>query len=74
MTVFFAGTWGRSYKRVTSDMTIKTVISEITHLYDLSQLPLIKTVMSEVTRVCDLTQAPLIKTIMSEVILLYDLP
>jgi hypothetical protein len=59
MTVLFSGTWGRSYKCITSD---------------LNQLPLIKTVMSEVTRLCDLTQAPLIKTIMSEVILLYDLP
>jgi hypothetical protein len=36
MTVLIIGTWGRSYKRVTSDMTvIKTVMSEVTRLYDL---------------------------------------
>jgi hypothetical protein len=33
---------------------IKTVISEVTRLYDLPQVPLIKTVMSEVTRLYDL--------------------
>jgi hypothetical protein len=30
---------------------IKTVMSEVTRLYDLPQVPMIKTVMSEVTRV-----------------------
>jgi hypothetical protein len=29
---------------------IKTVMSEVTRLYDLPQVPMIKTVMSEVTR------------------------
>jgi hypothetical protein len=58
MTVLIIGTWGRSYKRVTSDhvymtypqvLMIKTVMSEITHLYDLPQVLMIKTVMFEVT-------------------------
>jgi hypothetical protein len=35
---------------------IKTVMSEVTHLYDLPQVPMIKTVMSEVTRLYDLPQ------------------
>jgi hypothetical protein len=48
MTVLIIGTWGRSYKRVTSDMPmIKTVISEVTRLYDQPQVLMIKTVMSE---------------------------
>jgi hypothetical protein len=37
----------------------KTVISEVTRLYDLPQVPLIKTVMSEVTRLYDLPQVPM---------------
>jgi hypothetical protein len=35
---------------------IKTVMSEVTHLYDLPQVPMIKTVVSEVTRLYDLPQ------------------
>jgi hypothetical protein len=51
MTVLIIGTWGRSYKRVTSDMTVLiigtwTIMSEVTHLYELPQVPMIKTVMS----------------------------
>jgi hypothetical protein len=55
MTVLIIGIWGRSYKRVTSDMTVLVIstwgrsykrMSEVTHLYDLPQVPTIKTVMS----------------------------
>jgi hypothetical protein len=35
---------------------IKTVMSEVTRLYDLPQVPMIKTVISEVTRLYDLLQ------------------
>jgi hypothetical protein len=35
---------------------ITTVMSEVTHLYDLPQVLMIKTVMSEVTRLYDLPQ------------------
>jgi hypothetical protein len=35
---------------------IKTVMSEVTRLYDLPQVPMIKTVMSEVTRLYDQPQ------------------
>jgi hypothetical protein len=42
-------------------------MSEVTHLYDLTQVPMIKTVMSEVTRLYDLPQVLMIKTVMSEV-------
>jgi hypothetical protein len=49
MTVLIIGTWGRLYKRVTSDMTV-----EVTRLYDLLQVLMIKTDMSEVTRLYDL--------------------
>jgi hypothetical protein len=40
---------------------IKTVMSEVTRLYDLPQVPMIKTVMSEVTRLYDLPQVLMIK-------------
>jgi hypothetical protein len=39
---------------------IKTVMSEVTRLYDLPQVPMIKTVMSEVTHLYDLPQVPMI--------------
>jgi hypothetical protein len=36
MTVLIIGTWGRSYKRVLPQVPlIKTVMSEVTRLYDL---------------------------------------
>jgi hypothetical protein len=48
MTVLIISTWGSSYK------CVKTVMSEVTRLYDLPQVLMIKTVMSEVTRLYDL--------------------
>jgi hypothetical protein len=51
---------------------IKTVMSEVTRLYDLPQVLMITTVMSEVTRLYNLPQVPMIKTVMSEVTRLYD--
>jgi hypothetical protein len=42
---------------------IKTVMSEVTRLYDLPQVLIIKTVMSEVTRLYDLPQVPMIQTV-----------
>jgi hypothetical protein len=45
-------TWGRL-------PMIKTVMTEVTRLYDLPQVPMIKTVMSEVTRLYDLPQVPM---------------
>jgi hypothetical protein len=59
MTVLISGTWGRSYRRVTSEITVliigtSTVVSEVTHLYDLPQVPMITTVVSEVTHLYDL--------------------
>jgi hypothetical protein len=51
---------------------IKTVMSEVTRLYDLPQVLMITTVMSEVTRLYDLPQVLMIKTVMSEVTRLYD--
>jgi hypothetical protein len=53
---------------------ITTVMSEVTRLYDLPQVPMFKTVMSQVTRLYDLPQVPMIKTVISEVTRLYDLP
>jgi hypothetical protein len=35
---------------------ITTVVSEVTHLYDLPQVPMITTVVSEVTHLYDLPQ------------------
>jgi uncharacterized membrane protein len=62
MTVVIIGTWGRSYKRVTSDMSVLII-----------SVPMITTVMSEVTRLYDLPQVPMITTVMSEIACLYDI-
>jgi hypothetical protein len=40
---------------------IKTVMSEVTRLYDLPQVPMIKTVVSEVTHLYELPQVLMIK-------------
>jgi hypothetical protein len=42
---------------------IKTVVSEVTRLYDLPQVLMITTVMSEVTHLYDLPQVLMIKTV-----------
>ena len=53
---------------------IKTVMTEVTRLYDLPQVPMIKTDMSEVTHLYDQPQVLMIKTVMSEVTRLYAQP